>query len=779
MVSESSETEFSSSSAAAPAQGAPRLGMAPEARYQHNLKVLRRRDPTILSIFDQFSHICLYKLENQKWERTGCEGSMFLFESSTYPPYGYYILNRTGNQDYIARLYPEDWLSGVGSMTAIRHFDAFTDGRLASVKSLLRPGEPLPGPFDERYLVPDVEKLSESMKTTAEHSMVGLWYHAGGIESYNLITDEMNHTQKSFGTALPIHPLPNSLRAVTRGGSSSAVTTSTSESESESTTLYSKSPPPPAGQLGNQPQNQLANLLAGLSRSTAPVSPPAVAQTNNAIDSLFANALATTRAPVPPTPPAAPPMLTALFASASAPQQPLHAPIPGFNHQTTSNGSQPHILSNGAQPQLNSNGPQYPGLSNGPAPQPRNGPQILDQTVLNTLMGGVPRSASAASMRSHATSRDGDNEGGSDDDGSPTSAAGYPPRDVQVGYHASARPVGQGFLSVPGLGVGGGAGGGGIRGDATPRAFQTTDLKGVPAPSVIESVSSIATVRPSSHQQAQIQQQHNGHQQHGQQQQQHQAPRVNRPLVPFADDSELWPYPNESTGDSSSPEIVELSFEETNLLSDPEALFSKHHQQQQTRRNGVNGIGLGINGAGVNGSGRKHKRSRRKESGTRRERDAAEREEIERSWDVPDYVAAQGGGGSSMAQAGYAANYTGQATRQGDVVSPPTSPSPPPSVPQTHKKTAVKKGPISDAAAGVVNGTGKGKVVLNGVNGKHTTTAIDKNATKNAIVGAMNASDIYSGKMGKDEFVRGVLELVQNDKVFVDSLYQQYLSGSN
>ncbi|KAH6900908.1 hypothetical protein BKA70DRAFT_1115281 [Coprinopsis sp. MPI-PUGE-AT-0042] len=756
MVSESSETEFSSSSAPAPAQGAPRLGMAPEARYQHNLKVLRRRDPTILSIFDQFSHICLYKLENQKWERTGCEGSMFLFESSTYPPYGYYILNRTGNQDYIARLYPEDWLSGVGSMTAIRHFDAFTDGRLASVKASLGPGEPLPGPFDERYLVPDVEKLSESMKTTAEHSMVGLWYHAGGnresldvvmmrLQSYNR-RNEPYPEEFRYGAAHP--PPPNSLRAVTHGGSSSAATTSASESESESTTLYSKSPP--------QPQNQLANLLAGLSRSTAPVSPPAVAQTNNAIDSLFANALATTRAPVPPTPPAAPPMLTALFASASAPQQPMHAP-------------------------LNSNGPQYPGLSNGPAPQPRNGPQILDQTVLNTLMGGVPRSASAASMRSHATSRDGDNEGGSDDDGSPTSAAGYPARDVPVGYHASARPVGQGFLSVPGLG---GGVGGGIRGDATPRAFQTTDLKGVPAPSVIESVSSIATVRPSSHQQAQAQHQHdhqhqqqhqNGHQQHGQQ---HQAPRVNRPLVPFADDSELWPYPNESTGDSSSPEIVELSFEETNLLSDPEALFSKHHQQQQTRRNGVNGIGLGINGVGVNGSGRKHKRSRRKESGTRRERDAAEREEIERSWDVPDYVAAQGGVGSSMAQAGYAANYTGQATRQGDVVSPPTSPSPPPSFPQTHKKTPVKKGPISDAAAGV-NGVGKGKVVLNGVNGKHSTPAIDKNATKNAIVGAMNASDIYSGKMGRDEFVRGVLELVQNDKGFVDSLYQQYLSGSN
>ena len=65
-------------------------------------------------------------------------------------------------------------------MTAIRHFDKFTEQRLAAVKSSLGPGEQLPGPFDTRWVVPDVERLSESMKTTAEHSMLGLWYHANG-----------------------------------------------------------------------------------------------------------------------------------------------------------------------------------------------------------------------------------------------------------------------------------------------------------------------------------------------------------------------------------------------------------------------------------------------------------------------------------------------------------------------------------------------------------------------------------------------------------------------
>ena len=62
-------------------QTPPSLGMTTEARYQHNLKVLRRRDPTILSIFDQYDHICVYRQDGRKWEKHGYEGSMFLFES--------------------------------------------------------------------------------------------------------------------------------------------------------------------------------------------------------------------------------------------------------------------------------------------------------------------------------------------------------------------------------------------------------------------------------------------------------------------------------------------------------------------------------------------------------------------------------------------------------------------------------------------------------------------------------------------------------------------------
>ena len=60
----------------------PERAMSPTSRYNQNLKVLRRHDPSIMSIFDQFSHVCLYHHDGTKWEKKGYEGSMFLFERS-------------------------------------------------------------------------------------------------------------------------------------------------------------------------------------------------------------------------------------------------------------------------------------------------------------------------------------------------------------------------------------------------------------------------------------------------------------------------------------------------------------------------------------------------------------------------------------------------------------------------------------------------------------------------------------------------------------------------
>lgn len=55
-------------------------GMSAASRYDHNLKVLRRRDPSIVSIFDQFSHVCVYHHDGTRWEKQGFEGTMFLYE---------------------------------------------------------------------------------------------------------------------------------------------------------------------------------------------------------------------------------------------------------------------------------------------------------------------------------------------------------------------------------------------------------------------------------------------------------------------------------------------------------------------------------------------------------------------------------------------------------------------------------------------------------------------------------------------------------------------------
>ena len=60
--------------------------MTAAARYQKNLKSLRRIDPTILSIVDQFSHICLYRLHEGKWLKDGFEGASFLFERCVCGP---------------------------------------------------------------------------------------------------------------------------------------------------------------------------------------------------------------------------------------------------------------------------------------------------------------------------------------------------------------------------------------------------------------------------------------------------------------------------------------------------------------------------------------------------------------------------------------------------------------------------------------------------------------------------------------------------------------------
>ncbi|KAF8267169.1 Dcp1-like decapping family-domain-containing protein [Lactarius quietus] len=129
-----SESSPSHSPASKP-QLQAQTAMTAAARYQKNLKSLRRIDPTIVSIVDQFSHICLYRLHEGKWQKDGFEGASFLFERAAYPPYGLFILNRAGMNDYIHPIHPEDEIQPEGEYLMYRSYPEFTAKRLAMAKS--------------------------------------------------------------------------------------------------------------------------------------------------------------------------------------------------------------------------------------------------------------------------------------------------------------------------------------------------------------------------------------------------------------------------------------------------------------------------------------------------------------------------------------------------------------------------------------------------------------------------------------------------------------------
>lgn len=149
------------------------MGMSPTARYNSNLKVLRRRDPSIVSIFDQFSHVCVYHHVGDKWEKQGFEGSMFLYERKEYPPYGFYILNRMGMEDYVQRMYPEDDVGAHGSYLMLRSYPDFTANRIRTVQR--RYGNP--DPFSDAYSInPQITRQDKESHGLAK--TIGLWTFA-------------------------------------------------------------------------------------------------------------------------------------------------------------------------------------------------------------------------------------------------------------------------------------------------------------------------------------------------------------------------------------------------------------------------------------------------------------------------------------------------------------------------------------------------------------------------------------------------------------------------
>lgn len=169
------------------------------AVYQSNMKVLLRREPSITAIIDQFSHVCLYHHNGQKWEKHGYEGSMFLFEKyvvssfgersiprlrpdcrSTAPTYGFYILNRMGTDDYVRPIYPEDDMEIIGDYLMCRFYPDFT-------KTRLEMGLPYPIPQERRVafdaevlnrLPPEEREKVQSKEKKGRSTTLGLWMFA-------------------------------------------------------------------------------------------------------------------------------------------------------------------------------------------------------------------------------------------------------------------------------------------------------------------------------------------------------------------------------------------------------------------------------------------------------------------------------------------------------------------------------------------------------------------------------------------------------------------------
>ncbi|PFH49375.1 hypothetical protein AMATHDRAFT_63340 [Amanita thiersii Skay4041] len=394
------------------AQSKPSMGMSPMSRYNHNLKVLRRRDPSIISIFDQFSHVCVYHHNGKKWEKQGYEGSMFLYERDSYPPYGFYILNRMGMEDYIHRLYPEDDIGAHGSYLMLRSYPDFTAKRLAAIYSS---HDSPPDKLSTEYVIPDLDKLTQADKGKSQ--VVGLWMFT--TDSREPMIDVMirlhSHIKKNeaypeefrYGPDKP--PPPNTAsrksgevgtKVITRGQNLD------SSSESGDNTPFQS--------VQSPPENGLSDLdKLFLKLSTNSVSALPTTSTNSS------------------APPTSGMTVDSLFAALSGPSSSAQ-PTPTHNNpnilpaQTTSNKTASllnSIFASATPPPSNGHLSIY-----SPTPTTSTAPHVLSQDVLSNLLG-LPhsRSASVASMssnrssnttsaRSHSSSREGDDEEESNDD---------------------------------------------------------------------------------------------------------------------------------------------------------------------------------------------------------------------------------------------------------------------------------------------------------------------------------------------------------------------------
>ncbi|KAH9831129.1 uncharacterized protein C8Q71DRAFT_799051 [Rhodofomes roseus] len=731
------------------------FGLTP-AIYENNLKVLRRREPSILSIFDQFSHVCVYHYHANKWEKQGYEGSMFLFEKQTYPAYGFFILNRVGTDDYIRPIYPEDDVGIVGDYLAFRYYPKFTQVRLAM-------NLPYPVPPEHRasfdavllkQLTPEEVAVSrqESASTTSKEwkgtsVTIGLWMFA--TDAREPLKDVMMrlHSYIKEGKAYPDefrygpgHPPPPNphLRTASRASVSNGVQAVDAQ---EAQVNGGNSTP---NVSGSELDKLFAKLLPSASSTPVPEASAAApsAPRKMSVQDLFA-ALGGPQLSQPTPPPVPPPsaptpnrglaLLDSIFASATPGQGPSQS-MPGPSHTPQAPPMAP-----------SSSLPAHPEDIQIVSPKPTSStlPQILNQDVISSLLGFDSNSrassaapSSAGSRRSRSNRYEGDTEYSEgeiasvsdysatstalDVDADPAilsagSSSGLPLLAIQ---HADTRSATTSFS---------------VQGDVTPR--QTIRGIGPFSPPLHPQrpVSRSSTQQHLTPSPAALPPTTNGHTNGINQSDSAstvtaansapQPPSGPRQLVPFEADSELWPYPRAPLDDRSQEDIVELDFTDTRALSDP-AMFSSRLKEKQSQGPGKEG----------------KKKKTRQERAAERDR---KREEIERGWDDP---------------------VKGEVTV--GVRPPSTAPVPGPS------ETA--KGKRKERA---VNGVAKAAPATNGhVSEEVTAGGLYVNAARDAVVAAASIGPKeLSKELPKNEFVRELLALIHTDKTFVDKLYQDYL----
>ncbi|KAJ7154711.1 hypothetical protein C8R46DRAFT_1118172 [Mycena filopes] len=740
----------------------PNLGMSPEARYNHNLKVLRRRDPSIISIFDQFSHVCVYHHNGQTWEKNGFEGSMFLYESDSYPPYGFYILNRMGMDDYIQRLYPEDVTGIHGTYLMLRSYPDFTTRRITHACASY---DETPGKFSDAWVVPNLDKLLEGDKGRAH--TVGLWMFPTDAREPMIDVMMRLHSyvkqnvpypeQYRYGPNRPPPPNPH-LRTTSpspppepnaaASGDSELDRSFPSGSATELDQLFARmraapSPLPPSfSPPPHRPSSTMtvASLFATLGGADPPQSPMASSPPPRASSSGI-------------------PLLDSIFASAG-PSRVTHAPANLSIHSPTPTTT---VLS----------------------------PQILNHEVITTLLGLPPsRSASASSAshssdtHSHTSSREGDNEY----EESPGSASGHagsdgfsesstvldPEAELDAELQSAGSSAGRPLLSVPTSRGADTASNGGprvngrVHGDVTPRAplaallgvngHRSMPPRAAPVPPPLSEPSgSAATMRPHSQQSA--------------------PSIVRHSSAPFVTNSDLWPggrAPVDDTAEvdgAEDGEIVELDFQDTSALSDPDAF----RQVQQRRRrpdaeSSVHGAEASPSAAPVR---ERRDRGKGRKKG-KRERAADRAAEVEQQRGLEVARMFQLVDGERFGAVSASSSRSASASPISD-----HSPRLPPGLapPPVENETPTTARPFKTQPAVVgVNGSGPSVRARNNV----PPTLLDPLRARVSAISIMtNSNRAAHPPMERNEFVRELLTLIHTDKAFVDALWQDYMARAD